>query len=130
MLIQNYSDLTLENVTLNGAADTTYVVSNNHGTTLIKNSTVNATGTHKAFDVYYWPSGSYGKVEVNVVNSTINGKVEYAGDSTTNEAALLANATLTIDADSMTKKEVVAPTGYEWENKDGVNKLVKTESAQ
>ena len=125
ILVQNYSNLTLDGVTLNGATDTRYVASNNNGTTLIKNSTINAADTNTALDLYYWPEMGYKNIEVNVINSTINGKVEYAGDSTTNPDMLIANSVLTIDADTMTKKEITAPAGYEWENNNGINLLVK-----
>lgn len=81
LLIQNYSDLTLENVTLDatgGAAH--YVLSNNHGTVKILGSTsiLAPEGKH-AFDVYYWPPAYSDGVNV-YVNTTgiIRGAIEYA----------------------------------------------------
>ena len=81
LLIQNYSDLTLENVTLDatgGAAQ--YVLSNNHGTVKILGSTsiLAPEGKH-AFDVYYWPPAYSDGVNV-YVNTTgiIRGAIEYA----------------------------------------------------
>ena len=83
LLIQNYSDLTLEDVTLDatgGAAR--YVLSNNHGTVKILGSTsiLAPEGKH-AFDVYYWPPAYSDGVNV-YVNTTgiIRGAIEYAFD--------------------------------------------------
>ncbi len=88
MLIQNYCDLTLTDVTLDGqnlnpkgsdAADETvykrYVLSNNNGTTTLTRTNINA-GPNFAFDVYHnlakYPSG----VNVILDGGVINGDVE------------------------------------------------------
>lgn len=81
LLIQNYSDLTLENVTLDatgGAAH--YVLSNNHGTVKIIGSTsiLAPEGKH-AFDVYYYSPYYSDGVNVYVnTTGTIRGAIEYA----------------------------------------------------
>lgn len=81
LLIQNYSDLTLEDVTLDatgGAAS--YVLSNNHGTVkIIGSSSILAPEGKHAFDVYYWPPAYSDGVNV-YVNTTgiIRGAIEYA----------------------------------------------------
>ena len=41
-MIQNYSNLTLEKMTVVGGKETCYTISNNCGDTLIKNSTITA----------------------------------------------------------------------------------------
>lgn len=81
LLIQNYSDLTLENVTLDATGgEAEYVLSNNHGTVkIIGSSSILASEGKHAFDVYYWPP--YYSDGVNVyVNTTgiIRGAIEYA----------------------------------------------------
>lgn len=78
MGIQNYCDLTLNNMVVDGAnllGDGTYTMSNNHGDITINNSTIIAKKGGVAFDVYYTPSYDDG-VSVTVNNSTINGKIE------------------------------------------------------
>lgn len=83
ILIQNYCNLTLDKVTLNGSTNTEYVLSNNHGDTTIKGgTTINAADGQHAFDAYYWPKNGYYKVSVTVEDATINGKIEYATDGT------------------------------------------------
>lgn len=83
ILIQNYCDLTLDKVTLNGSTNTKYVLSNNNGDTTIKGgTTINAADGQHAFDAYYWPKNGCHEVSVTVEDATINGKVEYATDGT------------------------------------------------
>ena len=83
-LIQNYSNLTLDSVILDGKnLRGNYTLSNNFGTINIKNSTIIAKEGGFAFDVYYWPSNTYTDgVSVNVENSTITGKIEVTVDGT------------------------------------------------
>lgn len=84
MGIQNYCDLTLDNMVVDGtnlSGDGTYTMSNNHGDITINNSTIIAKKGGVAFDVYYWPKGGYGDgVSVTVNNSTITGKIEVTVD--------------------------------------------------
>ena len=84
MVLQNYCDLTLDNMVVDGTnllGDGTYTMSNNHGDITINNSTIIAKKDGVAFDVYYWPKGGYGDgVSVTVNNSTINGKIEVTVD--------------------------------------------------
>lgn len=77
ILIQNYSNLTLDGVELDGANLLTdgyepYALSNNNGAVNIKDSTITAEKGY-AFDVYN--SVDYDGVTVTVTNSTINGYV-------------------------------------------------------
>lgn len=80
-VIQNYCDLTLENVELIGGSTCKYVVSNNNGSCNITGSTLTASAGECALDVFAqnaYPDG----VTVTVNNgSTINGRVEFGGDS-------------------------------------------------
>ena len=86
IMIQNYSNLTLDNMTLDATKGTNsvdYVLSNNCGNVNIKGNTsiVAKNGKH-AFDLYYWPRGSYTDgVNVTVdTTGTISGIVEYGSD--------------------------------------------------
>ena len=90
IVIQNYADLTLEDVTLDAQESTQcqYVCSNNCGTVNITgNTSIKAKEDAVAFDVYYWPDGGYGDgVIVNVdTTGTIAGKIEYGSDPTGKE---------------------------------------------
>lgn len=84
MGLQNYCDLTLENMVVDGSnlqGNTPYTMSNNHGDITINNSTIIAKKGGVAFDVFYWPANGYGDgVSVTVSNSTINGKIEVTVD--------------------------------------------------
>ncbi len=60
MLIQNYCDLTLENLDLYGSDATQYMISSNYGGTVLKN--VNIDGTNNnivAIDLMHWLNDSY-----------------------------------------------------------------------
>ena len=85
MIIQNYCNLTLDNMILNATAgdnNVGYVVSNNCGNVVIKNgTTITAKTTGVAFDVY-GGFGDYGDVSVTLeAGATVNGKVEVARGS-------------------------------------------------
>lgn len=83
-LIQNYSDLTLENVTINGNKDfVQYAISNNFGSLTLKGDTkiytYNNTGV--AFDLWYGMSDVYDE-GITVIfdesfTGTVDGKIEY-----------------------------------------------------
>ena len=89
IVIQNYADLTLENVIVD-ARDSKicqYACSNNCGTVnIIGNTSIYAAEGQVAFDVYYWPSGGYADVTVTVnTTGTIAGRIEYANDGSDKE---------------------------------------------
>ena len=86
-LIQNYANLTLDGVTVDGrginlAGSTPgdYVMSFNNGNSTITNSTIIANADDYAFDVYYWKDGGYASSIVEVNDSTINGRIIIDGD--------------------------------------------------
>ena len=93
MIIQNYSNLTLNNMTLDatkGTNSVSYVMSNNCGDTVITgNTNITAKAGTRAFDVYYWPSGNYPEgLSVTIdknMTGTITGIVEYANDKQNTE---------------------------------------------
>ena len=108
ILIQNYSNLTLENVTLDGSNLNDlapYTLSNNFGNVVISDSTIIAKTGGVAFDVYYWPKNGYGDgVSVTVEgNSVINGKIEYGSDGTdAGKAGIAEKAKLNITGGTFT----------------------------
>ena len=82
MMIQNYCNLTLENMVIDGsqAPNCSYVLSNNHGAVNIIGSTsITAASGKNAFDVCWAPKNGYpGGAQVTVnTTGTITGKIEY-----------------------------------------------------
>ena len=77
MLIQNYANLTLEDIDLVDNTDhILYVLSNNSGTTAIQGAT-NITTDAVAFDVYDYTSGGYAVPTVNInTTGVISGNIE------------------------------------------------------
>lgn len=86
ILVQNYSNLTLRDVTLDGtgSANMQYVLSNNNGTTSIEGATsIIAPDGAVAFDVYDYQDGGYSGVNVTVdTTGNIDGNIEIGGDGT------------------------------------------------
>lgn len=90
ILIQNYCNLTLDGVILDGSSLRgygPYTLSNNHGNTVITgNTNIIAKTGGVAFDVYYWPDGGYGDgVTVTFDDSftgKVDGNIEYGTDGT------------------------------------------------
>lgn len=106
ILLQNYADLTLEDVTLDARGNTQceYVSSNNCGTVNITGKTnIYAEAGQAAFDVYYWPKGGYAEgVTVNVnTTGTIDGRIEYTNDGS-DQANVAENAKLNIQNGNFT----------------------------
>ena len=83
IMIQNYSNLTLDGMTVKGGKQTCYTLSNNNGDTVIKDSTIiagqnNQVGGPFSFDVCRY--ASYPSVSVTVEgNSVIEGCVDVSG---------------------------------------------------
>lgn len=141
ILIQSYSNLTIENMTLDLSEQPLYgyTLSNNNGVTVINNSTIKAPLAERrmAFDACSF--ASYGDTTVTLKgNSVIEGDVVFSNESTVN-----SNVTLNLEggtikgelspgtgAEKVTVKKseavsVPAPSGYEWTTVDGVQTLVK-----
>ena len=97
MVIQNYCDLTLDSMTLDGTYlgypnTSYYTMSNNNGTVIIKDSTIIAKDGWFAFDVYSF--STYTGANVTVQNSIVNGKIEVDYDTGAN----IDNLRLTINS--------------------------------
>lgn len=109
MLIQNYSNLTLDNAKLIGTSNIKYVVSNNYGNVTFKNSTeISATEGNYAFDAYFWSKDYEEGVTVTIADNTvkINGKVGYSSGRQTEEA--------------YNKVNIIMPAGYQLTLDDGL----------
>ena len=140
MLVQNYSNLTLQNMELDGSqlvGSNRYTLSNNNGNVVIDSSTIKAKegDGNFAFDVCRY--ASYPSVNVTVTgNSTINGDVEISASgsdakdgfsltltSGTITGDIVMDATATAALESTPEKVSVtkattfsqaAPEGYVW----------------
>ena len=106
ILIQNYADLTLKDVTLDAqGTGCQYVCSNNCGTVNITgNTSIKAKEDAVAFDVYYWPSNGYTEGVTVTVNTTgtINGRIEYTNDGTAEQDVVAEQAKLIIKSGKFT----------------------------
>lgn len=106
MMVQNYCDLTLDRVTLQGNESCSYVLSNNNGTCNIVDSKILAAENNCAFDVYSF--SSYEGVEVTVDGeSEIVGRVEFGGNNN------LKNGKLVINGGTFLGDLVVTPGYYD-----------------
>ena len=118
MIIQNYCNLTLDNMKLDATAGNNnvgYVVSNNCGNVVIKNgTTITAKTTGVAFDVY-GGFQNYGDVSVTLeAGATVNGKVEVARDAGTQNKNTLTVTGGTVNGElavTQNAKTEVAVTG-------------------
>jgi len=100
LMIQNYCDLTLNNVALDAssAPQCQYVISNNNGNVLITgNTSITAAPGQMAFDVYYWPDSYPDGVTVTVdTTGTISGTIEYGADAAADKDKIPSMAILNI----------------------------------
>ena len=72
MVIQNYSDRTLDDVVVNAGEATQYVASNNFGSLTMKNNTILNAENCVAFDVYYYLSSAYAEgVSVKIEDQSV-----------------------------------------------------------
>ncbi|HJK48840.1 MAG TPA: InlB B-repeat-containing protein, partial [Methanocorpusculum sp.] len=124
MLIQNYCNLTLENVTLDGTnlpGSYPYTLSNNCGNTVLKGNTkIIAADDGVAFDVCYAPTKGYSEgVSVTIASDTvvISGPVEYGiwgtSDSDRAEKAIF-NVPYGYDVDLTVSKPEESHGYYYW----------------
>lgn len=126
MVIQNYSNLTLDNVIVQDAGKDTYVLSNNFGEVHLKNGTqLNATGSHVAFDLWYGMAadGSYDDgvtVYIDTPDVIINGPIEFGhAKRIKDEEQFLAHTHLYVccdyDVSSLTVKNSTSGSSIEYE---------------
>lgn len=125
MVIQNYSNLVLDNVTIEGSEMNQYLLSNNFGNIVLKNGTkINASGKSVAFDLYYGMAEVYDAgVTVTIEDNSvvINGPIEYGKADRAKEEDFVAKCKLTTPVGF----KLDIPAGYEWsDNGDGTQTLV------
>ena len=130
MGIQNYSNLTLDNVQISGGDTITYVVSNNYGNVVFKNHTsITASGNHVAFDCWYGlnKQGLYDEpgVFVTVADDTvqINGRVEFGKEGRASEENFAAHASITCPEDMELNVDILNPPSEWTSNGDGSKTL-------
>ena len=130
MVIQNYSDLTLDNVTIDGAGINQYLVSNNCGNVVFKNGTkIIAKDNMVAFDLYYGMAATYDEgVTVTIEDNSVvvEGAVEYGKADRAKEEDFVAKCKLITPAGYSLN---IVSEGYEWvDNGDGTQILKKVEA--
>lgn len=87
IVLQKYCDLTLIDMDLDFSDRNTvqYVISNNNATTTIAGNTIiKAPDEQYAFDLYYWPSNGYDKIQVTFADNfkgEVSGAVGYGADA-------------------------------------------------
>ena len=116
MVIQNYSNLTLDNVVVQGGSTDTYVLSNNFGEIHLKNGTqINATEGNVAFDLWYGMAATYDEgvtVYIDTPDVVINGPIEFGhAGRIKDEAQFLERTHLYVcDGYDLTKLQIVNST--------------------
>ena len=126
MVIQNYSNLTLDNVIVQDAGTDRYTLSNNFGEIHLKNGTqIIATGNHVAFDLWYGlnKDGDYDDgvtVYIDTPDVVINGVIEFGHDNRiTDEEQFLAHTHLYVckdyDINSLTVVNSTSGSTVEYE---------------
>lgn len=142
ILIQNYANLTVDNMTLDLSEQPLYgyVLSNNNGTTVINNTTITAPSAagSLAFDSCAFTT-AYGDVSVTLRGSSvINGNVGFSRSNAGDQAASLTLESGTINGKlvdcgegegvTVTKTDAVsvaAPDGYKWVDGEAGQTLAK-----
>ena len=125
MLVQNYSNLTLEDVILRGTVTDTYVLSNNFGEVHLKGDTqILATGSTRgkenvAFDLWYGMAkdGSYDDgVSVYIDDPTvvIQGPIEFGHASRITDEAQFLERTHLYVCEGYNLESLRIPAGYEF----------------
>lgn len=138
MLIQNYCDLTLEDLTLIGSDVTSYLISSNYGDVVLRN--VNVSGSNKnliaAIDLMHWLNNSYRDKAptLTIENSEENliaGPIDvYCWKDGTGRVTCEEKPTLTVLGGTFTAENVedYLSTDYAYrDNEDGTWTVVEAE---
>ena len=127
MGIQNYCNLTLDNVDVSGGSTILYVVSNNFGNVVFKNGTrITPSGNNIAFDAWYGMSVAY-DAGVNVTIATedvqINGPVEFGKANRASISDFEQHASITCPTTMNLDMRILTPP-CEWvDNGDGTKTI-------
>lgn len=115
ILIQNYANLTLDNVKLSGKFTYDYLLSCNAGHTILRNGTTIGSAAVASFDCYYGLNSEYDDgvtVEIEDTSVVIKGKMLYHKDNRIQDVKQwYDNAHVYIPANY---EGVAAPEGYNW----------------
>ena len=127
MGIQNYSDLTLDNVQVSGGPTIQYVVSNNFGTVRFRNGTIITPSEGQvAFDAWYGMNIAY-DAGVNVIieddSVMINGKVEFGKAPRASAELFAVNASITCPSAMNLNVNILNPPSEWSDNGDGTKTL-------
>ena len=132
MGIQNYSDLTLNNVRLSGGPTIQYVLSNNYGDIHLQNHTeITPTNGNVAFDAWYGMSQVYDDpgVFVTLDNTVVvNGKVEFGKQQRASNANFANHAGITVPSDyelEITPSSAITDGSLEWVDNGNGTKTFK-----
>ena len=140
MGIQNYSNLTLNNVKLSGGPTIKYVLSNNYGDIHLQNgTTITPSGSNVAFDAWYGLNGQglydHPGVFVTLDDTVkVNGKVEFGKQGRASWDDFAEGAAITVPSDytlEITPSSAISEGQLEWvDNGDGTKsfKYVKAQS--
>ncbi|WII08194.1 MBG domain-containing protein [Methanomassiliicoccales archaeon LGM-RCC1] len=131
MIIQNYCNLTLDNVTLDASVmGYSYALSNNSGTVTVTDSVLKVAAGKTAFDVYKFKQ--YTSPSVTLKGSKIYGNIEIGKGSTASvvdtlclkiDVGTVIYGSFDVDTDSMTEQSweigskntaIAAPDGFTW----------------
>ena len=113
MLIQNYCDLTLEDLTLIGSDVTRYLISSNYGDVVLRN--VNVSGSNKnltAIDLMHWLNNSYrDKAPTLTIENSAENRIEgpiavYCSENGNTPVACEEEPTLTVLGGTFTDENV------------------------
>lgn len=134
MGIQNYSNLTLDNVKITTGPTVNYAVSNNFGDVMFKNKTSITPSEGKvAFDVWYGMSQVYDDgVNVTIADPSvkINGKVEFGKHNRATVENFAAHASLTCPTEMELNVDILTPP-CEWtENASDSTKTLRYKLSQ
>lgn len=123
MVIQNYSNLVLDNVIIEGRENNLYLLSNNYGNIVLRNGTKILATSGVAFDLYYGMQAVYDAgVTVTIEDNSvvIKGPIEYGKAARASEANFQTKCKLTTPLGYVLE----IPEGYEWaDNGNGTQTL-------
>lgn len=128
--IQNYSNLTLDNVKVIGGDTIGYVVSNNYGTVVFKNKTsITASNTNVAFDAWYGMHPDYDEPGVHIIiadNTTvINGRVEFGKANRASDENFANHASITCPEEMELNVDILnQPSSWHINSQDGTKTLL------
>ena len=125
IVLQNYSNLTLDNVRIEGYSANQYLLSNNFGNIVLRNgTTINAKDGTVAFDLYYGMAAVYDDgitITIEDESVIINGAIEYSKASRASEENFVNKCKLITPLGYF----LDIPEGYTWVNNGDNTQVLK-----